>query len=676
MLVIASLFVALMGFWLKSVELTFSAALVGIFQAISYRQDLVRIKRIVISALTRSAPTEYGKRQKQGRVDDLQSGVAREILQGITNFEQRIRELNWQSKEEISQDSFITAQSSSEISLGNEKYFAEIFNFIFKRFRCRAAAIVIEESSKLTFFSRGVGGARFESALEQWLEPYIKHGDSSFFRVCQEPDQGKLVGNFSIFGIGPSISYPLSMGSGKAVLWLGYSVGSSVSLAESRGIVTLAEKICMDQRSLQALEHLQKELQDALEQNRHKSEFIANMSHDIRAPLHNIRNIISYLRLEGPGEEVRGMLEAALDNCEQMGDIVEDVILFSRHQIGNLSAIRSNLDVTSSLLRIIENYRISADMKGLRVNLFESELRPKVYVDSKHFRRIIGNLLSNAIKYSSSGTIELGIQTSDASSLTIVVRDSGIGMTEQQVKGLFRPFTRFDKSGEDGIGLGLTIVKILTEANGGSIDVKSKYMSGTEFFVTFRKANDETVSESRPESQRELLDRSVVKILPGTDRRLVPSLTSANSQISGKQLPRGTGKASSGSFSLNDLTVLVVDDDRDSVDVVSRGLVQAGLNVLSAYNVNEALGILNFERPDLVITDAQMPDGGGRRVIGILSTLYPDVPSLVISGSDSEIDISELTQFGAAAVLRKPVMSDEIVKWILNFFQNGCKIAV
>ena len=194
-------------------------------------------------------------------------------------------------------------------------------------------------------------------------------------------------------------------------------------------------------------------------------------------------------------------------------------------------------------------------------------------------------------------------------------------MSNQQLDKLFTPFTRFENENIEGIGLGLALSKVLVELNSGEISVESEPGKGTEFVVTF--------------PAREVLGE--------------PALVELPEEVAA----RATGAS-----------VLVVDDDADTVRVMSRSLSNAGFKVLEAYTVNEAVGLLRFEKIDFVLSDCSMPGGGAKALMQVVRSLeHPPIVALV-SGQSAELS-SELK--GIAQYFSKPAEIGEIIGWINSY---------
>ncbi len=262
-------------------------------------------------------------------------------------------------------------------------------------------------------------------------------------------------------------------------------------------VVAMLAFFFMSSRDTQRLQELHQHelhyaLQQAQEASRSKSDFLSRMSHDIRTPMNAILNLTELARGEDDLEQLREYLDKMMISEKFLLGLINDILDVSRIESGSLSLHKENL-TRSEFLDTIETV-IDPLMEEKELH-FHKELRPGEYtisVDKLRFNQIFFNLLSNASKFTPRGGdvwFEVNNMEADDNKLKIqfVVRDNGIGMSEEFLEHLFEPFAQErSELGEKshGTGLGLPIVKSLVDAMGGSITVKSELGKGTEFAVT------------------------------------------------------------------------------------------------------------------------------------------------------------------------------------------------
>ncbi|MDC0358881.1 ATP-binding protein, partial [Oligoflexia bacterium] len=538
-------------------------------------------------------------------------------------------------------------------------FYHNVLEKIFGRFRCQAAAVVVapeQEEREASIVMRGVKGKRFEKCLKQSLSRYFKNGDLECFGLqdtlhSQNPHSQLALEKLSLFGFRFTVCVPFSSDNNRrGALWLGYMTDSPPLEIEVAWAQALAEEIEGELKARTKFCELSTQMAKVKNSSEQKNDFIAHVSHDIRSPLNNIKSILHLFQLEGYSEDSAELIKVALSNCESVGEIVEDILDYSKHGAGKLVAKPSVVDVRDALFSATEGFRVAARLKGLELKIEDQLGESKGLFDNRHLKRVVTNLVSNAVKYTTHGTVTVCAgyvdDTQNDSRIVIKVRDTGCGLEQKQLEKLFTPFTRLHGSNIDGVGLGLALSKILVELNGGNIHVKSTPKQGSEFTVTFP-------ATAEPESVAEMDERSDpfdegahVSAAPMTQTLSTPTLHTA------PLLARDAIK------------VLVVDDDVDYVDTLARGLKVHGFFVVKACTVSDAISICNFEAPNVVITDASMPDGGGKRLLKYLRS-FPSGPQImVLSGKDQEEERQEFTALGAAQIALKPVDVGMIASWI------------
>ena len=369
---------------------------------------------------------------------------------------------------------------------------------------------------------------------------------------------------------------------------------------------------------LRAIYELSSQVQLAESQNRLKSDVLASISHDMRSPLNNIRSIMHLLSTEKLSTEAADLLDVASSNCDSASEILETVLDFISHQAGRLSAQRLNFNLSALLRDVVTAYRVSARLKGLDLNLILAQDNVSILADHRQVRRVLSNVISNAIKYTERGSVVVELVSRDASAVSVKVRDTGIGMSSQQVAQLFKPFTRFNPKSTEGVGLGLALSKALLELNGAKISVSSALDSGSEVSLNF------------PAS--------------ALDRKLAP-------------LPLAVGKTDV----QRPLSVLLVDDDPDATTTLSRALNARAIETVTATTTRDALNLLTYQRFDAVISDASMPDGGAARILESLTARKDLTPTVILTGSSRHNELLRLRLLGAAEILQKPASIDDIV---------------
>ncbi len=229
---------------------------------------------------------------------------------------------------------------------------------------------------------------------------------------------------------------------------------------------------------------------EALEASRIKSEFLANTSHEIRTPLNGIIGFANILLKSETDPRRRESLDVIRASADSLLTIINDLLDFSKLEAGKLALDQIPVNLREVAEDALGMLSPSANDKNLELALFvDKDLPDALIADPLRIKQAITNLLSNAIKFTQEGHVRLGISINSLSdqqaNITITVTDSGIGLSEQQQRKLFKPFTQADASTSrrfGGTGLGLVIVKRLVEQMGGEVGVNSQPNDGATFW--------------------------------------------------------------------------------------------------------------------------------------------------------------------------------------------------
>ena len=336
------------------------------------------------------------------------------------------------------------------------------------------------------------------------------------------------------------------------------------------------------------------------EVDRMKEEFVSIVSHELRTPLTSIRGSIQ-LVVGDPGSvpdpENRNLLQIALNNCERLVRIINDILDVSKIESGNLTLHKKAVNVAELVRQSIEVVQGPARNANvtLEANL-PAGLRP-VMVDQDRIIQALVNLLSNAVKFAPSGSTVTVTASGFDRMVTISVSDQGEGIAPENLTRLFRKFQQVDSSSsrrKGGTGLGLAITKALVEQHGGRIVVDSELTKGTRFSFTLPAA---TLEES-------------AAVAPVVTRR-------------------------DGSASLAVRRILIVDDDDDFRELMRKQLRDAGYVVFDARDAESAIQIARTARPDVITVDLLMPGIDGW---GFIEKLREEkslaaIPIVVVSGA-------------------------------------------
>jgi len=224
---------------------------------------------------------------------------------------------------------------------------------------------------------------------------------------------------------------------------------------------------------------------------RMRTEFLANVSHELRTPIFAIQGYIETL-LNGAiydNKVNKNFLEKANQHTLNLSNLLNDLIDISMIESGEMRMSYRYFNIDEYLKAIIEELRPIADEKGIELIYYPVRENLKLFGDKNKLRQVFINLITNAIKYTEKGKVEVLIEE-DPKYGRIIIRDTGIGIKEEDIQRIFERFYRVDKArskAAGGTGLGLAIVKHIVEAHGSKIEVKSRLEAGSEFSFRLKK---------------------------------------------------------------------------------------------------------------------------------------------------------------------------------------------
>jgi len=323
--------------------------------------------------------------------------------------------------------------------------------------------------------------------------------------------------------------------------------------------------------------------------SRMKDEFLATLSHELRTPLNAILGWSQLLILSPEAfEKVQEGLQAIERNARAQTQIIEDLLDMSRIISGKVRLDVQHLVLAEVVNAAVQSVRPSAEVKGLRLHTVLDPYAGPVAGDANRLQQVVWNLLTNAIKFTPRGGQIRVILERINSHLELSVSDTGEGIAPEFLPHIFERFRQADASTtrrHAGLGLGLSIVKQLVELHGGTIQAKSPGLGhGSTFIILLPVAIAELTNTSlRSDREHPRADSAVPLLLE----------------------PR----------SLRDLTILVVDDDPDTLNLLKRILSDGGASVVGAHSALEALEVLPQIRPDLLVSDIGMPGNDGYDLI-------------------------------------------------------------
>ena len=374
----------------------------------------------------------------------------------------------------------------------------------------------------------------------------------------------------------------------------------------------------LEEQRNQLLEREQTARSAAEQANRLKDQFLAIVSHELRTPMNAILGWSDILRAGHLDKTRRTRAVRAIhDSAQRQARLIDELLDLSRIISGRLKLERSLVDWPEIMQAALDITRPAAEAKNITLNV-EVDLNAGAFVgDAPRLQQVAWNLLANAVKFTPDGGVVRVRLARDQDTIVLSVADTGEGMTPEFLPSVFEPFRQADGSitrRHGGLGLGLSIVKQLVEAHGGTITAASAGPGlGSTFIVTLPigHANDN------------------------------PLWTDASSGETAGLRPSPV--------SLEGARVLIVDDDDAGRDVVAMHLEARDATVVSAASAFEALAILERERFDVLLVDIAMPEHDGYELIRTVRSLP--------QGRTAAIPAAALTAFARAEDRRKSLDS-------------------
>ncbi|MEO5819793.1 MAG: ATP-binding protein [Vicinamibacteraceae bacterium] len=373
-----------------------------------------------------------------------------------------------------------------------------------------------------------------------------------------------------------------------------------------------------------------------------KDDFLAMLSHELRTPPNAILGWAQVLRgTARNADEMRAGLETIERNARMQTQLIDDLLDMSRITSGKLRLDVQPLDPLSFVEAAIETVAPAALAKGIRLDRVLDPAAGPIAGDSGRLQQVVWNLLSNAIKFTPhGGTVQVVLANVDAL-VELAVTDTGIGIQRELLPHLFERFRQGDASTTrkyGGLGLGLSLVKSLVELHGGTVGVESPGEGqGTKVRVQFPLA-----LLPRPGDAR---DRTAARVY-----ELRPPAIHAN-ELAG-------------------LKVLIVDDRTDARDVIARVLEDAAAVVLSAASADDAITLVEAERPDVIVSDIGMPDVDGYELLRRIRRLGPDrggrAPAIALTAFARAEDRTRALRAGFVVHVSKPVDASELVATVAS----------
>jgi signal transduction histidine kinase/CheY-like chemotaxis protein len=404
------------------------------------------------------------------------------------------------------------------------------------------------------------------------------------------------------------------------------SSGSTITeVNDLRSAMGEAARLVLDERERQQAARAEAEAANTL-----KDQFLATLSHELRTPLNAVLGWARMLKADSLDESTaKRAVDVIERNAKAQLQLIEDLLDVSRIITGKLRLDVKAVAPATVIEAAVDALRPAADAKAIRLQPIVDPRAGPVSGDPDRLQQIVWNLLSNAVKFTPrGGRVQIRAERVN-SHVQIVVTDTGKGITPDVLPYVFDRFRQADSSSQrshGGLGIGLALVKSLVELHGGSVEAASP---GPDQGATF-----------------------TVKL---------PLMLHAETE---RAEAAGAGHRRSATVSLSGISLLVLDDDTDALELFATVLRQAGAEVRVARSVREALDLLRAWEPDVIVSDIEMPDESGYVFIRKLrdgEVAHGErIPAIAVTAYGGVNERIKIVSAGFDSYVAKPAEPDEL----------------
>lgn len=388
----------------------------------------------------------------------------------------------------------------------------------------------------------------------------------------------------------------------------------------------------------QYIETLKQEHSDALASNQHKSFFLANMSHEIRTPMNSIIGFSNLLASDAISEDQKKeFINYIQSSGELLLNLIDDIIDISKIEAGEIKINKKECHLN----QVLEELRITfEDHKNktakshldLKLNMAEnSDLIIKT--DPLRLRQILVNLISNAIKFTDEGFVEFGYNTHNDRLLEFYVKDTGIGLSRNELNIIFERFKRTritEQRDISGTGLGLAISKNLVKLLGGDMWVDSVIEEGTTFYFTLPLLRVKNIDE-KSHTQEDVPEE----------------------------------------YHWNNKTILIAEDDENSYMFIKEILRKTGVHIIRSENGKQVTDMVQkYEEVDLILMDVLLPEVDGYEATRNVKKLFPDLPVIAQTAFAMDGDKEKSILAGCDDYITKPLNANNLLAKINQFIHR------
>jgi len=414
-----------------------------------------------------------------------------------------------------------------------------------------------------------------------------------------------------------------------------FNVSASPVLSDKgfcRGVMVTFDDITVLEEHKQELIEAKQAAEAA---SRAKSNFLSRMSHEIRTPMNAIIGYTDILRQNNSDlHDQKKYINTVHDNGEHLLALINDILDLSKIEAGQMTIEKRHCYLMPILKHVINTLDIKARQADLNLELvLKGEVPESIVTDETRLRQILMNMVGNAIKFTKQGGVTLGVRyCPDSGLLAFDIADTGVGIAEEAMQKIFKPFSQADDSvtrNFGGTGLGLAISKLLSESMGGGIAVDSEVNVGTVFTVTIDPGSLEQVNWITTQETSE--------------------------QMNMNQQDNETNVFSGGH-------VLIVDDAAANRDLTALMLRRLGVTADKAENGAEALEMMNATRYDVILMDMHMPVMDGLTATRKIRQMGSDICVIALTAMTIDEEKKRCMDAGCDGFLTKPIRMPALIE--------------
>jgi len=365
-----------------------------------------------------------------------------------------------------------------------------------------------------------------------------------------------------------------------------------------------------------------------------KSEFLANMSHEIRTPMNGIIGM-SHLALQTKlDSKQKNFIQKIDDSAKALLGVINDILDYSKMEAGKLVIENIPFDMHELIESTLNVVKVKSEEKNLNIIInYDKDSSSSFYGDSLRIDQILKNLVSNAIKFTENGTIEILFEKVSTNLFKFSIKDSGIGMSQEQQNKLFEEFVQADDATTrvyGGTGLGLSISKKLVELMDGKIWVESEVNKGSTFSfeLPLVELDKDTISLKNSE-----IDPNSINLLSGSK-------------------------------------ILLVDDNSINQEIVLGLLGKSGIEIDVATNGKEAVERFNEGEYELILMDIHMPIMNGYEATQAIREYGSEIPIIALTANAMKEDVDKTLASGMNEHLNKPIDINKLYEVLLKYISK------